>query len=564
MSNGMEKLDLKPPTIDAICLVGTKLKEISPNARLTCPPIDCDVTDTLKIINPTIYGYQIRIHNSCICNEQQSLHNRHLIDRTYIRFDSVYFNKNFKSTAKLWHKLEVAKCTYWDVAMSYTGRKRRVYMQARLDLLDDNGSPSDSNIKMFVKPDKIPLADVFSKAPRAIQYRHPRFNLQLATYLRPFEHEFYSLPGKGPSASRVITKGLNPQQIAALFLLKVEEFVDPVFIGADHAKFDSTVNEQHLRAEHSVYIKCFRSKTLRDLLRKQINNRGYSRRGIKYSVKGTRMSGDYNTGLGNSLLSRAVLESWLVGFKHEIMLDGDDSVIIIEREDLHYLDYTHFERMGFETKFEFTDNIQRVTYCQKRLVFGTIPSMVRNPIRAMSNMVCCIKNYTGTGYNRWLAGVFECESMANLGSPVLGHFPKTHTRVLRDEEYNRKMASLEGMEATVLDRCSYQMAWGLDLKTQVDIEQYISTYLGYNSTGIIGFLIRVLKSRLFNSELVKHLQYGYGSFAKHQTTVGERFHAMDTCIGECWHTATASDVGHEGYELSFTPDTAYIEPEPPP
>lgn len=496
--------------------------------------IVCDASDGGFIINPLLGACQVATHNSCICNEQVALANRHLVDRSYIKFDEKYFGAECRKIQKLWGVFESTKITLLQAALSYKGGKRRVYMRARESLLLDGLQKSDKYIRMFVKPDKLAINDVEDKMPRAIQYRHPRFNLALATYLRPFEHIFYNAPGLGPSGSRVVTKGLNPQEVAQLLLLKASEFSNPIYIGCDHSKFDSTVRVEHLRFEHRQYLRTYKSRTLKEMLQSQIKNKGFTRRGIKYLVKGTRMSGDYNTGLGNSLLNRMILESWCSGVKHEIMLDGDDSIIIVEKQDYDKLDPQHFERMGFETKIELADDISHVEFCKKRLVLGKEPCMVRDPVRVLSNMGLCLRKYHPTTYRRWVQGVYECERKSNPGMPIFRAFPDLGIRSLKDDEYNFKMLGLERMrDSEYVARVEFQHTWGISEHMQKFLEKSIATYLGWDCTDITGYYQSVLSS-IVKLDHVNEFDHVSEPLYRHQASIDQRFRALCTSHSECW------------------------------
>lgn len=392
---------------------------------------------------------------------------------------------------------------------------------------------NDHYVHMFVKPDKLSVDCIYKKAPRAIQFRSTRYNLVLATYLRPYEHAFYEWPGIGPSLTRVVTKGLNRSQIAELFLEKASYFADPCFLSCDHSKFDSTIRTEHLRSEHSLYNRTFKNNRLRLLLQQQLINYGFSRRGIKYKVEGTRMSGDYNTGLGNCLINRVVLETFVKHVKHEIMLDGDDSVVIVERQDLHKLNFSHFERMGFETKISKQFDITKAEYCQSRLVFSNPPLMVRNPIRMLSHLSLCLRTYQPSDYMRWANACFECERKSCPGVPIFRSLPELSVGKLYDQDYYRKVETFveEPVECTI---SALSTSWDLEEHYVEELDKLVNTYLGYNSTDIIGFC-RQYRSSLFRySELWSNEWNANGSFKKHKAAISSRFRALYSSNHECW------------------------------
>lgn len=459
---------------------GVPLKRLSPNARILArgrQKCECEAEGKAQVVLAVPSLYRVSFHKPCQHNELVALHNRHLIDRTYIPFDKKYWNYWSRVVCRSW-RFRPEPLSYMGVAMSYRGGKRRIYMKARDDLINGMERHSDGYVRMFVKPDRYPEDSIQDKMPRAIQYRHPRYNLQLATYLKPYEHEFYAHPGIGPSKTRVVTKGMNPEEIAKLFILKAAHFRNPVFLSCDHSKFDSTVREEHLRTEHRQYRRSYpRDGRLHKLLKRQLFNKGFSTHGVKYTIRGTRMSGDYNTGLGNCMLNRMSLESLLWHIKHEIMLDGDDSVVIVEADDLALIDMSHFGRMGFQTTIEINRDMTQVVYCQKKIVLGnTCAVMVRDPIRALSNMCVSLANVQGNGLVNWLKGVCECEYYCNFNMPLYKEFANITGKIYRDSQYYMKVEGLNFKTHTMVEREAFAMTWNIEVAQQETLERLIRRY----------------------------------------------------------------------------------------
>lgn len=498
------------------------------------PDIEC-VPSYTYLINPPIEGYQINVHRNCTCNELRALYNRHLIDRTLPEYDKDYMIKNFRRVSTNW-KYNINKCDYKEIVNCYRGGKKRMYYKAMIDL-QTGLRKTDAHIKMFVKPDKIPISDIETKPPRAIQYRNPRYNLKLASYLKPFEHEFYGMLGN--DGLRVVTKGLNAVELAKLFMEKAALYENPVFIECDHSKFDSTINVDHLKFEHSVYLRTFKSSDLRKLLRMQVYNKGFSRTGIHYTIKGTRMSGDYNTGLGNSLINRAALESWLP-LNSSILLDGDDSIIIVERRDFHKLNFEHFAKCGFTTTVAVKSNIEEVEYCRKRIIL-TGPTMVRDPLRILSNMSLCLRNYGLRGFKKWAYGVMECERLSNPGVPMVRNFPKG--AVIKDDEYYRKLEFANKTPMVDVSLVDYANAWGLDHHIMNMLDGHVKQYFGYNHSDIVGLLIslRFLKT----SPVEPVFKYVIDTHTIHTERISCRYNSLHTSANTSWHSIGPPIVGYE-------------------
>lgn len=386
---------------------------------------------------------------------------------------------------------ELQKVTYADVIAGYTGRKKRSYYNASLNLKQNGYNPKYAVVSMFVKPDRYPSGDCPMKDPRAIQYRKIEYNLELGSYIKPFEHEIYSnVHYNTVSRTRVIAKGLNNSERAELLLQKIEHFRKPVYILLDHSRFDSTINQEHLKSTHRKYNRAFRSRKLVTLLRSQLVNTGYSKNGIKYRTQGTRMSGDPDTGCGNSVVNADCLYGFLTRSgieKYDFLLDGDDSVVVIEQDALPRLDTTYFGRVGFDTKIQIVRDIDEVEFCQCKLVLtGKGILFSRNPTRAMSHAMVSRRRFEPATWRRWVAGVGACEAAANPGVPVLQEFgdqlQKLSNKPFFDDDLAYRLTTTPrwGHEPVTEDaRITFALAWGISPQMQMVMELHNFTSCSY-------------------------------------------------------------------------------------
>lgn len=466
-----------------VCSAHTEDQELLPHARIIRqPPLGpCEAKTRMHVLSSSLIAYRVGIHSSCLHNERAALVNRHLImqanvpDRNYIRQCST----PIMCKINLGH---LDPITPYAFAELYSGGKRAVYRRAAEKVSTQSFDKSWALVSMFVKPDKYPVAVMHEKAPRAIQHRTPEYTLTIGRYLHVFEKNLYQYPD-GPSQTPFIAKGQNPQQRAATLLAKISSFQRPLFICLDHSKFDSSIAKVHLKLEHALYNRHFKSNLLRQALRLQLNNIGYSKGGIKYKVSGTRMSGDYNTGLGNSLINYLCLRSFLLtkGVEGEIFLDGDDSIVIIEKADLPKLDFTHFARWGFKTKWGVTENVAEVEFCQSRLI-PSVPTMARNPFRALAHLAVSVKGHAPVTWPKIMAGRAICEMVGSRGSPILHEYGKALLRTLPGgtkvvfEEIDKWKAVRGTEEKPITDevRIDYYNSWGIDPYMQELIEESFS------------------------------------------------------------------------------------------
>lgn len=343
----------------------------------------------------------------------------------------------------------------------------------------------DAVLKMFVKADKMSLGDIHEKPPRAIQYRSPKYNLLLAHYLKDFEHQFYEI-STGKSGTPDIAKGKNLLQRAEQLLLKASSMEDPVFINTDFKHMDSCVRPEHQRTIFQrCYLKKFPSRQFKRLLYHQLKNKGYSKNGIKYKVEGTRCSGDFTTGFENSLITWVILRyacSILVK-DSEIYIDGDDACILIRRCELENF-MNSFEQMvlelGFQVKIKITDDIQKLDFCQSRLVFTDPPRMARNPLRALSNFNVSLKTYPAKLWPRLIQAKADCERYGNPGLPILqplGEKFDQNVKPLYDKEqldYLKLLQPYRTDKITSEARESYCIAWDISPYEQELIEESLN------------------------------------------------------------------------------------------
>jgi len=320
----------------------------------------------------------------------------------------------------------------------WKGAKRALYTKAFESLKDKPVCRYDSFLKTFVKCEKID-AEKGDPAPRVIQPRSPRYNLELASYLKPHEHEFYrridKMFDKDGRGDKTVFKGVNARETAKHLLLKTSRFSTPAFIGLDASRFDQHVSAHALRWEHMVYKKSFAFGIgkLTQLLEWQVDNigRAYLPDGkIKYRVEGRRMSGDVNTSLGNCILMCSLVHSFCREKqiqKFALANNGDDCVLIVEKRELRKVDglTEWFLDMGFNMKREQTlYDLRKVSFCQTNVLTSPGYNLsVRNPNTVTSkDLHSCYPFTHEHQYLEWLIASGTCGRESHQGIPVLEAF----------------------------------------------------------------------------------------------------------------------------------------------
>lgn len=383
---------------------------------------------SMKILAAHSSAYKPAIYGNCVHTQYAALAERHICDRTYIGFDETSFKAKTKPILKKFLKRmkgPVTKYSLESIVNGYSGGKKAVYARACQDVKSKRFDPRWARVKMFVKPDKIPQGEIMEKAPRAIQFRAPQFNLLLATYLKPLEKMVYEFTS--PAGFRVFAKGRNLQERALDIMNMFESIPDCVIVEADHSKFDSCVNVTHLKFLHRLYLKYHNnSYFLKFLLSHQLNNKGRSQF-LRYKVKGTRMSGDFDTALGNSLLNYFVLQAAIrdVGIERfELYIDGDDSLIFMSKGDAEKFPNINFSQFGFETTWA-VKNLITAEFCKAHVIRCDPPVLARHPHRVLAHLQVCLKDYGASTWPELFQGKLVCEYWANQGIPYVAHYITT-------------------------------------------------------------------------------------------------------------------------------------------
>lgn len=319
-----------------------------------------------------------------------------------------------------------------EVVESYRGPKKTRYASALEKYRLTGFSRKHASITMFIKSEKSNI----SKPPRAIQPRHPIYNLLLARYLKRAEHHIYDAINKafgGGSHNPTIMKGYNVQQTGNFIANKWHRFSSPVAIGADATKFDMHVSSQMLALEHELYNMLYNEPELATLLRYQRKTVGYANvpdGSLRYTIDGCRCSGDLNTSLGNCVIMCCMMYTWAkrVGVDIEFINNGDDCVIIMESSELDRfregaVDF--FRQCGFRMVFESpVYHLPQIEFCQShpiRTRDGVV--MVRNmPTTLGKDLMTTVDMTSQTTRDQWLYSVGDCGMSMYGDIPVFRDF----------------------------------------------------------------------------------------------------------------------------------------------
>lgn len=408
------------------------------------------------------------------------------------------------------HLPSTAPLSFQSTIETFKGRKRARYQRAYENILFKRSVLSEeAKVSVFVKYEKTDRTSKKDPVPRVISPRTPEFNLRIARYLRKIEDPIFDALGD-LFGHKTVMKGVTMTQTARLLRQKWEMFRNPVAVGLDASRFDQHVSREALEFEHSIYPMCFKfardRNKLKKLLRYQLKNHcsGYVPDGsIKYTIDGTRMSGDMNTSLGNCVLMCMMIKAYsnYVNVPMQLANNGDDCVVFMEKSDLAKFSAKlndWFRKMGFNMVVEAPSyEFENIEFCQTRPVYdGSVWVMCRNPWTAIAKDTVLLKNPNQVNegfFKQWLDAVGTGGIALAGGMPVFQAFYQMMQRSGCPERKNRKgrtvrmstnellpwfmrETGLKGsrvvQEVTPECRSSFYFAFGVTPDEQVALEGY--------------------------------------------------------------------------------------------
>lgn len=314
--------------------------------------------------------------------------------------------------------------------------KRKIYERAVGQLEKFGFQDYMGLLGAFIKVEPVDGEVKGSADPRMIQARSPEFNVEFGCFFKPIEHFLLHVNWKRympwMPEGRIIAKGLNNVQRGRLIAKKAARFDQFSCKGVDASRFDQSVDKYFTQFKHKYYLSHYGNNSyLRSLLWHQTRNRGKTRNGIKYTADGGVASGDQDTGGGNSFMTVVMIGSYFAqfpGLKWDMLCDGDDALIFIEKRDEHLLDgfVAHCESLGFKMAVEAAVyELSDIEFCQGHPM-EVVPGkyvMVRKPARAISR--ACMSHHSMNTIPEalqtlWAIG--SCELAMHAGVPVMQEF----------------------------------------------------------------------------------------------------------------------------------------------
>lgn len=461
------------------------------------------------------------VHANCHHNERAALLHRVLGPLPWPDERDVgqQFSASFRSLRLLAARYDGYKWSHLETAQSYTGAMRRRYLEAERSLrVDGPLSARDAFLSAFLKAEKITLTKYHK--PRMIFPRSPRYNLVLASWLKPFEHWLWGrltlkwyFKSREPTwlrrhvakfgSTRVVAKGLSPRARANLIARKFGSFEGCVVFEADGKGFEAHVSSGQLKEEHGVYGAAYKGdRSLAHVLSYQLEMAGRTSGGWKFARPGGRASGDFNTGMGNSLIMLASVASGIPDdIPYDVLVDGDNALVFMAGADITRV-YPHFHarvlaQCGQELTLESPVSVlEAVRFGQSAPVYlghGLGYTMCREWTKVLSSFAASHRWLVEPKFaRRWLYDVCRCELSLALGLPVVQSvFSKMLHHLGRDAKKVHEVALADyfvvgawlASEKDVIPvsletRLSYERAFGLCVSDQLLMEDLIEPGFG--------------------------------------------------------------------------------------
>lgn len=373
--------------------------------------------------------------------------------------------------------------------------------------------------KAFVKDEWTKKKNGKVWKPRVIQFRDPEYLAHMLHFYKPIEHAFYH--GRFLFNRRqkyTCAKGANPHQRLSYLRKLVSELNDPYVVDLDGSAFDAHVCQDALKAEWKFYELAAREagwsnekiNLLRQYGKSQLVNKCGARLKdgrVSYRVDGNRMSGDLNTGNGNSVLQSLFIGTAMMELKvpeecFRFYVDGDDAVLFVERE---YVDTIKTKLEGEFRKFSqelkvgearsvLREGLECIEFCQSKPVCVNGEwRFVRNPEKVIN---CYLRTFRWSQSDqllkRYFATVSPPEMIINSDVPILDKFFETLHTLSGDEKpldsvarnywrrtvHESELAAYQRRGVQDGTRESFYRAFGVAPDEQLLAEQLISTHRG--------------------------------------------------------------------------------------
>jgi len=214
-------------------------------------------------------------------------------------------------------------------------------------------------------------AGVSDKAPRLIQGATPEFISLVGPSIATLQNHVKRDLNKNKNI--VFTSGVSVRDSA------MKMFKHDTWLENDISAFDSSQHRQLMELECWLFAKLGVPPAVQDLMRANIDTRGFTSGGVKYSRKGGRKSGDPYTSLGNTIMNILIhlfaieeatgYDIVVIMLLIVMLAQGDDALINAPGWLIRMVDWNDvWLRMGFKSEAIIRRNVYEAEFCSMRIV----------------------------------------------------------------------------------------------------------------------------------------------------------------------------------------------------
>jgi len=263
--------------------------------------------------------------------------------------------------------------TAWNKRFPLTQRLR--HDKARAVLREQGHGARDFIRKSFMKKEKLlksHVGGVEDFNPRLIQGATDFANVALGPWMHAFSE--YLKVSWDTNHFICYSSGMSAEAVGEWF-----DRQEGLGFTDDARYWDSSLGEKHLKHEQMIYRQFDPPEKAKAVLRQQLKTKGFTPHGVRYSVDGTRKSGDPNTTCGNSIenglqhtfsfclakYGDSVLKKNPAKAGITMIVAGDDNVGFVHHDDAEILSEVeqHMSALGISPKFRIHPDKATMDFC---------------------------------------------------------------------------------------------------------------------------------------------------------------------------------------------------------
>lgn len=276
---------------------------------------------------------------------------------------------------------EMKHISFDDWLARFPKGKRAMILQAQENLMEHGISPGHLAYNAFIKKEKMYLMDA-----DGCSFDRPRLIQGISNYIKavagPWFYDLNVAMKKewNSRSQHWYCSGATTDDYNGWINWALDQVDDPIFVYTDFSKMDCTENEECMRMECDRYRALgFEEDVLygKMILKHKVKARVYLDQ-ARFSIPGTRKSGDLDTSSGNSEITIKSLAAFFRKYNLTYVLSGlgDDSLSLINRQDLlrsfgsvenfRFALTKWYTDLGMKVKLGITDELTKAEYLSSR------------------------------------------------------------------------------------------------------------------------------------------------------------------------------------------------------